>query len=138
MSLQSSTRSITDITARAFGAMLPQRSILATDATGTGVQSATGEGGEPRPGGLHYPGARTLHTVNLAGTFSATAQVEGSQDNQTFSALTPTFILAGTASGASLTAAGVYAYQGSYRSLRLNITAYTSGALSSDIESAKG
>ena len=138
MSLQDSTRSITDITARAFGSELPQRSVLATDAQTTGVQAATGEGGQPRPGGLHYPGARSLHTVTLTGTFSATAQVEGSQDNVTFFPLAPTAVPSGTASGASLTAAGVYVYQGSYRSIRLNVTAYTSGSVSAQIESAKG
>ena len=138
MSLQSATRSITDITARAFGAELPIRSTLATAAAAVGVQSATGESGEPRPGGLHYPGARSLHTVTLTGTFSATAQVEGSQDNQTFFALTPTAVPAGTNSTASLTAEGVYVYQGAYRSLRLNITAYTSGAVSAQVESMKG
>ena len=136
MSLESATRSITDVTIRAFGAQLPVRSILASGAQATGVQVATDTAGNVRPGGLHYPGARALHTLTIEGTFSATVQLEGSQDNATFFPLAPT-VLAGTASGAAITAPGVYTVTGSFRSLRLNVTAYTSGSIDSLVESTQ-
>ncbi len=58
--------------------------------------------------------------VQTSGTFAATYDVEGSLDGTNFAAVP---------NGSGLTAPAVVDIPGYYRQLRINVTAYTSGAI---------
>jgi hypothetical protein len=104
--------------------------------TAEGIPALTDpDTGDVLPGGLFYPGDRTLHTVTVQGSFAATVAVQGSPDNQTFQILSPTTVPAGSATDGDISAPGVFVYQGNYRSLRVTCTAYTSGTATVRIES---
>lgn len=130
--LNLATKAAVDVLARAAGALLPVRSILASNVSAAVPTQATDESGRPLPGGLHYPGARTMHTLDLeAAGWSGDCQLEGSQDNVNWRPLVPAATASGTAPAtASLTATGVYIYYGAFNALRLNVTTQTSGAIS--------
>ena len=74
---------------------------------------------------------RTAHTLELNGTFTLTVNFMGSEDGENFVALTPSSILAGTATGADITAAGIYLFRVPLVYARLDVTAYTSGSANS-------
>ena len=106
-------------------------------ATTTGNVTFLDGNGNPRGGGLHYPGARTLHTlvVTITGgtspSFSLT--VGGSDDNVNFYSLTPQ-----GGSSPTIGAAGVFIFEGSFKSLQLNVSAISGGpTLSFTMTSAK-
>lgn len=127
---------ILDMQARMAQSYVTKRANLGT-ATAVAVLVATQDDGMPLPGNLYYPGDRSLHTVTVQGTFDATVEIQGSRDNVNWQTLTPTTVPAGTDSSGSITAPGVFVYQGSYRSLRAQCTAYTSGSAAILIESAR-
>lgn len=98
---------------------VPLRTILGTNlaalATGSVVADTAG---------------RTVHTVQIAGTFSATVNIMGCDDDLDFVALEPTSVIAGTApSGANITTPGIYVFRTSALLLRADVTAYTSGTI---------
>lgn len=128
---------ISDMTARMAASYVPRHG--AVTVTGTGTPAITDPlTGHPLPGGLFYPGDRTIHMVQVQGTFSATLTVEGSPDNVTFQALIPDSVPAGSDSSGAISAAGVFRYLGNYRSLRIQCSAYTSGTAQVVIESTRG
>ena len=127
---------ILDMQARMTQSYVTKRANLGT-AAATGILTATQDDGMPLAGGLYYPGDRTLHTVTVQGTFDATVAIQGSRDNLNWQTLTPTTVPAGADTTGSITAPGVFVYQGSYRSLRAQCTAYTSGSATILVESAR-
>lgn len=128
---------ILDMQARMTQSYVTKRANLGT-AAAVGALTATQDDGMPLAGNLYYPGDRTLHTVTVQGTFAATVVIQGSRDNINWQTLIPTAIPAGSDSSGSITAPGFFVFQGSYRSLRANCTAYTSGSAEILVESARG
>lgn len=61
---------------------------------------------------------RNLHAIQVSGTFSATVLVESTLDGVTWFTLD------------TITAAGIKQYSGVYQSIRVSVSAYTSGAIS--------
>lgn len=127
---------ILDMQARMAASYVPRRGAVTITATGT-PPVTNPDTGDTLPGGLFYPGDRTLHTVQIQGTFTATLAVEGSQDNQAFQTLIPDSTPAGSDSSGAISAAGVFVYRGNYRSLRVTCTAYTSGTATGLIASTR-
>ncbi len=72
---------------------------------------------------------RFNHTVEVIGTFSATLNIMGSEDGVEFLPMQPAAILAGTASGANITTAGLYLFRAPLLYIRCDVTAYTSGSV---------
>ncbi len=130
---------ISDMNARMAASYAPRRGQATV--TGTGIAAVTDPTtGNPLPGGLFYPGDRSIQMVQVQGTFSATITIEGSQDNVNFQVLAPDIAVAGSGNDnlGAITGAGVYRYLGNYRSLRVNCTAYTSGTATVLLESTRG
>ncbi|MCL8207202.1 MAG: hypothetical protein K6V97_03890 [Actinomycetia bacterium] len=130
-------QNILDMQARMAASYVPRHGQVTVTAADTPPVTDP-ETGNALPGGLFYPGDRTLHTVTVQGTFSATVAVQGSQDNQTFQTLIPDATPAGSQTSGSISAPGVFVYRGNYRSLRVTCTSYTSGTATVLIESTRG
>lgn len=128
---------IADMEARMAASYVPRRGQATVTAVGTPPMTNP-DTGDVLPGGLFYPGDRTIHTVTVQGTFSATVAVQGSPDNQTFQTLIPDTVPAGSDTSGSITAPGVFVYRGNYRSLRVTCTSYTSGTATMLVESTRG
>ncbi len=128
---------ISDMNARMAASYVPRRATLGT-AEAVEILTAVDEFGNPIPGNIFYPGDRTLHTVTVSGTFDADVVVQGSPDNVNWQTLVPTTIPTGSTSAGTISAPGVFVYQGNYRSLRGNCTSYTSGTAVVQVESTRG
>lgn len=128
---------IIDMQARMAASYVPRLGGVTVTAVGT-PPITNPDTGDILPGALFYPGDRTLHSVQIQGTFTATLAVQGSQDNQNFQTLIPDSVPAGSDSSGAISAPGVFVYRGNYRSLRIVCTAYTSGTAIGLIESTRG
>ncbi len=128
--------SIIDLGVRMAAGFMPRRATLGTF-TATGTGSAVQTDGTPYPQGRYVPGDRVVHTVTVQGSFTASVELQGSQDNQTWFTLTPDSVPAGSVTSGAFTAPGVAVYRGAYRTLQAVCSAYTSGTVTVLIESAQ-
>lgn len=78
---------------------------------------------------------RTLHQVTLSGTFSATVHFEGSVDGTNYFPLVPINSPSGVGTSPDMTTAGIYSFRALLLHARINVTAYTSGAVDADLRS---
>lgn len=77
-----------------------------------------------------YVGPRKRHTVTVEGTFSATLQVQGSTPGSVdFFPLVPAESFGGSASGASISAPGIYVFTVLIDRIQVSLTSYTSGSV---------
>lgn len=110
---------------------------LCQNAAATGVQAAVPvTDTQPEAAVQLAVKGRTWHQLTVTGTFVATVNFEATNDGTNWFALTP-FNLAGgsAATTPDITAPGMYSFRGVFHDARINVSAYTSGAVSADLRS---
>lgn len=79
--------------------------------------------------------AHKFGSIQVAGTFSGSLTIQGSNDNSTFSTVQNTSLNSTTNAVANtITTTGLYSFPIAYRFLRIRMTAYTSGTATGTLE----